>query len=494
MLFDDSTLDMLGIPELDDAATEESSDFLTGGMEIQYPQLVWFSGLAGKNPIVEKAGANEWAETDQQAIGAWIEVSKTPEKLQEIAAKLAEKGVVKFAHIQHDDGKVKEYWAINDPKYLVLAHGIPSQWQVMHFDKTEAKWVHNTEKELGIARGTMTIEHKDINKQSTYNFISCLVIVKQLADLYVDEDGNPLPLLMSFKSLNVRVVHDALTAHYGFIADQRKWYAGELLENKAFKARYKGKKEEELKRIASAIANRHCQFWSYYLPLDRSKVRKEHKAGANNQNGGSQKVYEPENKAAATLLYNNRPSAEEALYCGDALYVKVRNYVLDTSVQPPAPGGMAIDYCRERVARAVENQNTLNKYGNNEFGSKKTRPDWMAQQSSRASHGIVEDETGIPESLRSNPTPAAPNAQARTQLKLRMGKIEHLHKIFEANACEEGFIILPELNEALEEVGLSDTRKAEMAQNALNAGNAVLARLKEELQDAFVDVEAPRRF
>lgn len=494
---------------LTDEIDTGAEDFLIGGAEVAYPFATWLSGMLGKTPIVIKQGTKWVEDGDRQASGIWFEAEKTPDDLREIVEQMAsdtdennkkKKPTAEYANVQHDDGTVKLYWRIPGADYFVLAHGVPSQWAVMRFDKQAKEWSHSPEKELGIARGTRTKEDKENDKQSTYNFFSFLVVMRQLAKTYVDENGRPKPILMNFKSINTGVMERELGHHLTFLKEHRDWYAKVFLPgNEDFVKKFGGLQKLQQQKIALRIAQHHIQFWSYSLRLDRTPDRRKHEsknATSNSKQGGFQKVYEPQNQS--TELYKEHEDAEKILYCGDGLYKHLQSYVYDTTATPPVPGGDAVDYCRKRVEAAYQNQCEDNPYGDNPFGSNKARPAWMQKRAAMQSHGMhEEDESGIPEGLRSTRTTASATATATTTQGDRFTKIrinsaitslKEMHATFVANKYEDGLQIWPVTEQEMK--GLPANQQIALLNEAKKAATEILQLAMQELGGNFIQPES----
>lgn len=491
----------------------ESVDYLTGGADAAYPFATWLSGMQGKTPIVIKQG-NKWVEDgEKQASGIWFEADKTPDDLKEIAQLMAadqdeegrkKKPTAEFCHVQHDDGTVKLYWRIFHLDCFVLAHGVPSQWSVMHFDKQSKEWSHDPAKQLGIARGTLTKEDRENDKQSTYNFFSFLVIVKQLATTYVDESGRPKPIMLYFKSINTGVMERELGYHLAFLKEHREWYAKVFLpSNEDFVKKFGNLPKLQQQKIATKIAQHHIQFWSYCLHLDRTPDRRKHEsknASANAKQNAFQKVYEPQNQSVD--LYKQHEDAEKALYCGDKMYRTLQSFVYDTSVNPPVPGGDAVINCRNRVEGAYNNQLELNPFGDNQFGSNKQRPAWMAKRAVNESHGMHEDQSDIPASMRSgvtSTTTATATATAtqgdrftKMRVNVAVNKLKDMHAAFVANNLEEALEIWPVTNKEMQ--SLPDAKKLELLSEARSVAEELLQGLKAELGPKFIQPETEEEY
>jgi hypothetical protein len=307
----------------------EAPDYFQTGGAGRYPALTWFNGY--KINYIDPSTGEPMKQKGSpvKAVGFHFEAERLEDDLVAALRVLVEQKKAERCVVQHADGKRKVYYRLLGTRFFLLSHGIPAP-SVIQRDPT---------KQLGVAAGTITTIKEKIRKQNTSTFVGVLAVHQDLYDAgYAESDGTPKPLVLRFKALVGRDFLTVLKVHGDYI----KWL------------REKG------------VDPRKAQFWSFACLIGKSEGTVQHGSGTD-----TTEVY---------VIFNLNDDkgawdASDTLYAGADLYRKLFTLLYDTSARPPAPGGVAVEWCRAEVARACANQSELNPDNKMPFGNSDI-PDW----------------------------------------------------------------------------------------------------------------------
>lgn len=281
------------------------------------------------------------------AAGWFYEIKKMPADLKDAFQLLVSEGKARMVLIEHQgkDRNKKEYYQLlgESQRYYALMHSVPTRGAIFY----------KPEHQLGLASGSLLDYDEEKRQYSLYSFLSFLAVNQALYEAgWVDEQGRPKPVILRFKGRSSDELYDAIVPHYNFLKNARE----------------------------AGLNARKAQVWAYALDLRVSTETKSH-----GRDGDTTDVFTVENNTwtlaveGAKTVKNppyNEQIAEE-LYCGDDLYKLLFQLVYDTEVRPPRPGGMAVEWCKNVVARAQANQKEWNPGNKLRFGSRQEAPAWM---------------------------------------------------------------------------------------------------------------------
>jgi hypothetical protein len=445
-------------------AIETPADYLEGGSELRYPQWIWLNGLKNFIMVADPNGSYKtpqgtFKKTRNAAVGLHCEVAKMPDSMLKAALRMArtedEHGkrvepTGEFLYAYHDDGRIKEYFRIFQPRFYVLSHGAPSAGSVMGF--RDGTWQYSENKILGLAAGSYTNYRKDKKEQNTSNFVAFLAVEKHLMDNgYTDkETGLPGVAIVKMSSLNSKAMQKILLSHYNFILNHRKRVAADMLEKKVVKSR----------PAADFLARQRVQFWSYGISIYETEDTVKHEGKK-----GNQEVFEPNNYSEEDYAYFE---ASERLYVGDDKYEAIMSWVYDMTAKPrPVLGGPAIEWCLKQVQNAVKNQEEWNPRNDLEFGTHPA-PNWMIARAMKSAASFDEPDDDAPATATSRSNGGEDALQRRFDAMYKM--VDLNNDFFTQQGDDEGMAIMDTLLEKLAKVsGISDQLKLVQAAKEASA-------------------------
>lgn len=355
---------------------EAGQSFLGGGQEFQFVRPLWFTGY--------KVGIVVNGKVKSKARGFWYEVGKMPSDFMEAMKKLREEGQAIFATIRHGDGTEKEYCSIVDARYFVLTHGTYSR----------AAIVKDETKQVGLATGTWTTYYPKLSPPKTdkNTFLSALVVVQQLYEAgYVEElTGAPKLVNLHMKGIASSELHAALSKHFELLMRGRD----------------------------IGLPARMQQYWAYSQSLDATDEEVTHGSGQD-----SQDVFAIESK--------HPPKSEwdleylDAIRADAVLFAQLFPLLFDMTSVPRRPGGLVIDWCRETIQAAKDNQEQFTGPNGQQivYGNKKDAPAWLVNRAAMQDAAVFSEEAvDAARGTRAAPkaekaAPASPLAPIRTTLQ-----------------------------------------------------------------------------
>ena len=313
-----------------DIFDEELDSALVSGGGGSYLRPTWMSGVQ----LIHKDAPKGTGDPR----GWYYPASRMDDKATKAFEKLVSEKKALLLNVVHDAGKatqaVKQYYRFTGPEiYYILSHGVPAKSAILR----------SVESRVGIDMGSWA--NPDFKKSTVTqgSYLSVLAVSKSLyeAGYYnVEEDGDgnehnvPLPVNLYMKGQFSKEMLTALSEHMAFL---------KKMDGFLKKEREAGDKEGLAKKWLPRL-----QFWSVGLPLDVGDDKVTH-TGKDSQNVFSVEAVLPDRAEWNLELLSS-------LYCGDALFKEMHPFVWDGWGKARVMGGVAVEWCREGVEKALANQ------------------------------------------------------------------------------------------------------------------------------------------
>jgi hypothetical protein len=322
---------------------------------------------------------NPYEDGDSYAKGYHLPLKQFQgdERFAAVMQAMIDDGSATHVRILHKGNPV-DYLKLKSWAMYPLTPNVP-YWSAVEKDIREAK---------GMACGvTIQWDEKERpaeGKRLTY--VAVLGVVKSLYEYgYVDDFGTPIPLAFKFTGYNGGDLTKALQIHHKYTSTMRQ-------ERREGLNGYKKRGQEPL--------------YSYLLELVVSKEKMVRGTGAK-----VKRCYTMVN--ANSEPKNWTPELEQALYCGDELFVKLRDMLYVVSGNARISGGPAYDYCMNTIAYHKERSLRLDP-GNtlkDTLGTFTVPATWLIDNTLRAQSQLREAVRGDRETIA--PLTPAEKVQAK---------------------------------------------------------------------------------
>ena len=363
--------------------------FLVSGKEYAYVKPMWASGAKITYVLPKERKGDD-------ATGFHYQVDLMPDDFLDAAKIMAEKDTsdglqkqAEFVTVKHGDGNTKEYVRFNENYWYVLTHGTPTANGILT----------KIENQLGVAYGIMTYYNNDTQKHDTGSFVSVLAVHEGLYRAgYVDaETGAPKPILLNMKGISGKEFLKELSIHALLI-----------------------KKAKQL-----GIADRYAQYWAHKQRLEAAGNTVGHGKEKSTQVYPIISFHKPEKEWDETYI--------QSLYCGTEMFLAMRPMVFET--KPLRPGGEAVEWCRQVVANAVDNQKKFTgpKGQTLDFGKNQPAPEWLKNRKA-----IQDAGTYSPDAIHG--TGNVPDDE-ESPLEAYKERIKGYQKFFAGKEHEEGIAL-----------------------------------------------------
>lgn len=377
---------------------EEMDSYLVGDESNRYIRPVYFFGVSQVRIPALKSNP----------VGHYYKVASLPDNAIKAFERLVKAKKATLVEVKHANEKdLQAYYHITNPKYYILAHGVPNHRAIFEESRFQ----------IGVAEGEFTFHDTKKNKLSRSTFCSVLAVEENLytTGAYVDQDGNPIPINLHMRSEASTELHKALLGNFHLVS----------------------------KALELGVPKKKAQYWAYAQELVPAEDTVPH--GKVDQTDVFPIISKHPSKKDITQEYI------DSCFCGDDLYPKLMRLVFDLSKRPIVPGGLAVDWCRDLVAKSHENVDKFTSpEGDRPKWGKSDPPPWFEHRDEISSAKAWMHGFNGGDSAPAKPRPAPSIAE----------KMEALHRNFFAKGDTEGVAIIETAREAIAAASTDEEKTA----------------------------------